>query len=106
MKLIVAIKGNWDKVCEPLVTAAEDAVFFGIFGQERECATPLEALTRVMRRTDLEHWLDLEDRRLSFEVLREVDFALYAPKWARKTHSRLEDQDIRYELGVAWFGKE
>ncbi|MCX6930789.1 MAG: hypothetical protein NT154_47440 [Verrucomicrobia bacterium] len=44
MKLIVAIKGNWDKVSEPLVTAAEDAVFFGIFGQERERATPLEAL--------------------------------------------------------------
>jgi hypothetical protein len=64
------------------------------------------ALTRVMRRTDLERWLDLEDRRLSFEVLREVDFALYAPKWARKSHSRLEDQDIRCELGVAWFGKE
>jgi len=64
------------------------------------------ALTRVMRRTEMKRWLELEDRRLSFDVLREVDFALYAPKWARKTHSRLEDQDIRYELGVAWFGKE
>jgi hypothetical protein len=64
------------------------------------------ALTRVMRPAELEHWLDQEDRRLSFEVLREVDFALYAPKWARKLHSRLEDQDIRFELGVAWFGAE
>lgn len=43
-KLIVAIKSEWDKVSEPLVTAAEDAVYFGIFGQERERATPLEAL--------------------------------------------------------------
>jgi hypothetical protein len=64
------------------------------------------ALTRVMRRTELERWLEQEDRRLSLEVLREVDFALYAPKWSRKSHSRLDDQDIRYELGVAWFGKE
>ena len=64
------------------------------------------ALTRVMQRTELKRWLDLEDRRLSFEVLREVDFALYAPQWARKSHSRLDDQDIRSELGVAWFGKE
>jgi HEAT repeat protein len=64
------------------------------------------ALTRVMRRTELERWLDLEDRRLSFEVLREVDFALYAPKWAKKTHSRVDDKDIRFELGVAWFGTE
>jgi len=64
------------------------------------------ALTRVMRRTEMERWLELEDRRLSFEVLREVDFALYAPKWARKTQSRVDDQDIRFELGVAWFGAE
>ena len=64
------------------------------------------ALTRVMRRTELERWLDQEDCRLSFEVLREVDFALYAPKWAQKTQSRVDDQDIRMELGVAWFGAE
>jgi hypothetical protein len=41
---------------------------------------------------------------LSFEVLREVVSALYAPKWAKKAHSRVDDQDIRFELGVAWFG--
>jgi hypothetical protein len=64
------------------------------------------ALTRVMRRTELKRWLDLEDRRLSFEVLREVDFALYAPKWAKKTQSRVDDQDIRFELGAAWSGAE
>jgi hypothetical protein len=44
MKLIVAIKSEWDKVSEPLVTAAEDAVYFGMFGVERPRATPLEAL--------------------------------------------------------------
>ena len=44
MKLVVAITSAWDKVSEPLVTAAEDAVYFGMFGVERPRATPLEAL--------------------------------------------------------------
>ena len=39
-------------------------------------------------------------------LLREVDFALNVPKWAKKTHSRLDDQDARSELGGAWFGTE
>lgn len=62
------------------------------------------ALTRLMRRTELERWLDLEDRRLSFEVLREVDFALYAPKWVKKSQPRVGDDLIRIDLGMCRSG--
>jgi hypothetical protein len=40
----VAIIHEWNKISEPLLFAAEDAVYFGMFGQERERATPLEDL--------------------------------------------------------------
>ena len=43
-KLIAAIKDTWDRVSEPLLNAAEDAVYFGMFGVERPRATPVEAL--------------------------------------------------------------
>jgi hypothetical protein len=58
------------------------------------------ALTRLMRRTELERWLDLEDHRLSFEVLREVDFAIYAPNWVKKSQPRVGDDLIRIDLGM------
>ncbi len=44
LKLAVAIIREWNKISEPLLFAAEDAVYSGLFGQERERTTPLEDL--------------------------------------------------------------
>ncbi|MGA2660114.1 MAG: hypothetical protein ABSH34_21655 [Verrucomicrobiota bacterium] len=44
IKLVVAIHAEWDKVSEPMLYAAEDAVYFGLFGIERKWATPLDDL--------------------------------------------------------------
>lgn len=47
IKLAVAVMREWHKVSEPLVFAAEDAVYFVMFGQERDGAAPLEALSAL-----------------------------------------------------------
>lgn len=49
------------------------------------------ALTRVLPKKELERWVNQEVHRLSFEALRELDFALYAPAWVQKQHPRIGD---------------
>jgi hypothetical protein len=59
------------------------------------------ALARLMRRKELERWLKQEGHQLSFEVLRELDFALYAPAWVRKSWPRIGDDLVRMDLGMS-----
>jgi len=56
-------------------------------------------LARVLPRREMERWLDQEGNRMSFELLLELDFAIYAPKWVRKAHSRVGDNIGRLHLG-------
>ena len=58
------------------------------------------ALTRIMARGALVRWMDENIDRVSFEVLRELDFALYAPGWLKRAEPRAGDNDIRLELGM------
>jgi hypothetical protein len=58
------------------------------------------ALSQLMPRRELENWMDAHLDRLSFEVLREFDFALYAPGWVKRSKPRAVDNDIRLELGM------
>jgi len=61
LRLTAAIIREWGKVSEPLLFAAEDAVYFGMFGQERECATPLAHLP-ALAEADADVYVLLEDR--------------------------------------------
>jgi len=61
LKLTAAVIREWRKVSEPLLFAAEDAVYFGMFGQEREGATPLAHLP-ALAEADADVYVLLEDR--------------------------------------------
>jgi hypothetical protein len=52
VKLIVAIANSFDKLSEPMLFAAEDAFFYGLCGHEREGATPLKDLAKLVSITD------------------------------------------------------
>lgn len=58
------------------------------------------ALTRLMPRAELERWLYQDGSRMSFEVLRELDFAIYAPAWVKKAHPRIGDDILGFDLGM------
>lgn len=58
------------------------------------------ALSRLMPRIRLENWMDANLDRLSFKVLRDLDFALYAPAWVKRSMPRSADNDIRLQLGM------
>ena len=52
LKLTVAIVRSFDKLSDQMLYAAEDAAFYGMFGHEREGATPLKDLAKLVSMTD------------------------------------------------------
>jgi hypothetical protein len=51
IELTAAIARSFHKLSEPMLFAAEDAVYFGMFGFERKGATPLEDLPKLISAT-------------------------------------------------------
>ncbi len=63
------------------------------------------ALTWLMRRADLERWLEKPGKFLRTVAWVEFDFALYAPRWLAKTYPRIGDANIGIEpqiLAIEW----
>ena len=63
------------------------------------------ALTRLMRRADLERWLEKHGQYFRIVAWVEFDFGLYAPRWLAKTYPRIGDANIGIEpqiLAIEW----
>ncbi len=67
-------------------------------------ALAARTLATTAARKELLPWLDENIDQLSFEVLKELDYGLYAPAWLRKAEKRAKDDYSLMELGVCRHG--
>jgi HEAT repeat protein len=59
-------------------------------------------LASAAARTELLQWLDANLKELSFEVLKELDYKLYAPGWLQRAEQQADDGTSLMELGIIW----
>ena len=63
------------------------------------------ALTWLMRRADLERWLEKHGQYFRIVAWVEFDFGLFAPRWLARTYPRIGDANIGIEpqiLAIEW----